>query len=112
MLTADEFKRLQRELIRDILYLEFMRYHPEKNQYQTITEADFCHHLLYNANITTKKKTKLMKRVEKKFKNSQGISFEEFKNFYYVLFGGADLERAMFFLDTEQNGVTSEEFSR
>ena len=40
----------------------------------------------------------------------QGVTFEEFKNFYYVLFGGADLERAMFFLDTEKNGVTRDEF--
>ena len=28
-----------------------------------------------------------------------------FKQFYYVLFGGSDLERAMFFLDAEKKGV-------
>ena len=36
---------------------------------------------------------------------SEGISFDNFKTFYNVLFGGADLERAMFFLDNKNNGV-------
>ena len=34
------------------------------------------------------------------------------KNFYNVLFGGADLERAMFYLDTEGRGVNREEFAK
>ena len=34
-----------------------------------------------------------------------GVTFEMFKAFYYVLFGGSDLERAMFFLDKEKRGV-------
>ena len=41
-----------------------------------------------------------------------GISFNAFKNFYNVLFGGADLERAMFYLDTEGRGVNREEFAK
>lgn len=108
-LDISQFKRLQRELIRDVLFLEFRRYRPDPKS-QTIDELDFCHHLLYNANIPSKKKAKMLKRVEKAFKDSPGVTFDEFKNFYYVLFGGADLERAMFFLDTEKNGVTKEEF--
>ena len=44
-------------------------------------------------------------RVKHDVKTCNGITFEEFKNFYHVLFGGSDLERAMFFLDTEKSGV-------
>ena len=44
-------------------------------------------------------------RVKKEGNVGKGITFEGFKCFYNVLFGGADLERAMFFLDTEKNGI-------
>ena len=46
-----------------------------------------------------------IKRVQKGVKGARGVTFEDFKNFYNVLFGGSDLERAMFFLDTEKNGI-------
>ena len=55
----------------------------------------------------------MIKLVEAEFKGkSNGISFESFKTFYNVLFGGADLERAMFFLDSENQGVTRDEFGK
>ena len=44
-------------------------------------------------------------RVERCMKHDKGVTFDQFKNFYKVLFGGSDLERAMFFLDTEKCGV-------
>ena len=48
----------------------------------------------------------MIKMVADKFHGkSEGISFDNFKTFYNVLFGGADLERAMFFLDNKNNGV-------
>merc|ERR1712004_285589 len=77
-----------------------------------ISETDFCRHLLYSANISQKKKEKMIKMVAERFQGEKegGISFESFKTFYYVLFGGADLKRAMFFLDKKNNGVTREEF--
>ena len=54
----------------------------------------------------------MIKRVAEEFKgeNAKGISFDSFLTFYNVLFGGADLERAMFFLDEEHFGVTRDEF--
>ncbi len=110
VMTKEEFIRIQRDLISDVLYLEFRRYTKEESDQQSIDEVDFCKHLLYNAHIPNKKKARLLKRVEKKFKSTDGVSFQDFKNFYYVLFGGADLERAMFFLDAEKKGVTREEF--
>ncbi len=42
----------------------------------------------------------------------QGISFPDFKNFCYILYGGADLERAIMFRHGETNGVTREEFHK
>ncbi len=111
VVTREDFIRIQNDLISDVLFLEFRRYTPIDVGTQNISEADFCRHLLYNAHIPTKKKNKMVKRVEKKYHNKkEGIGFHDFKNFYYVLFGGADLERAMFFLDAEKKGVTREEF--
>ena len=43
--------------------------------------------------------------MKKEANVGKGITFDAFKCFYNVLFGGADLERAMFFLDTEKNGI-------
>ena len=111
VLTKQDFMRLQSDLINDILFLEFRRYKPVDAGGQSIAEVDFCHHLLYNAQIPSKKKKKMLKRVEKKFNGKVGVSFQDFKGFYYVLFGGADLERAMFFLDAEKKGVTRVEFN-
>ena len=55
-----------------------------------ISETDFCRHLLYSANISQKKKEKMIKMVAERFQDEKegGISFESFKTFYYVLFGG------------------------
>merc|ERR1711997_438086 len=76
---------------------------------EKMTEEDFCRHMLYTSSLTSKKKEKMLARVSKRFKGQgPGISFTSFKNFYNVLFGGADLERAMFYLDTEGRGVNRE----
>ncbi len=111
-ITRDDFFKVQRDLINDILFLEFHRYIPKGSSKKTISEMDFCRHLLYNTNVPLKKKEKMLKRIQKKFrgKGTLDIDFLDFKNFYYVLFGGADLERAMFFIDAEKRGVTREEF--
>ena len=61
--------------------------------------------------MTEKKKEHLIRRVAKKFGNSKGISYESFKSFYEVLFGGADFERALFLLDTKSRGVSRKEFA-
>ncbi len=112
VMTREEFMRIQRDLISDVLFLEFRRYTNENSNPQAIDEVQFGQHLLYNAHIPSKRKTKWLKRVEKKFKNTEGITFQDFKNFYYVLFGGADLERAMFFLNSSKKGVNREEFTQ
>jgi len=109
--TREDFYNLQTELIDNVLTLEYERYCPKDTN---MTEVDFCRHMLYSSNITNKRKEKMIQRVAKKFPsgNTTGISCASFKTFYHVLFGGADLERAMFFLDTEGRGVKKEEFTK
>jgi len=107
-INREKLHELQQQLMDDVLWLEFTRYSKDN---KTISEVDFCHHLLLCANITSKKKRKMINRVKKEGNVGKGITFEAFKCFYNVLFGGADLERAMFFLDTEKNGINSAEFT-
>merc|ERR1712110_132471 len=108
-LRKEDFVKLQADLISDVLEMEFTRYAEDTTH--NISETDFCRHLLYSSSISQKKKEKMIKMVADKFHGkSEGISFENFKTFYNVLFGGADLERAMFFLDNKNNGVNREEF--
>jgi len=109
-LSKEDFIKLQTDLITDVLEMEFTRY--TKTTEDKMSETDFCRHLLYSSSISQKKKEKMIKQVELEFKGQEGlgISFEAFRRFYHVLFGGADLERAMFFLDTENQGVTRDEF--
>merc|ERR1712066_460499 len=108
-LKKEDFVKLQSDLISDVLEMEFTRYAEDTNH--NISETDFCRHLLYSSTISQKKKEKMIKMVSDEFEGkSKGITFESFKTFYNVLFGGADLERAMFFLDSEKQGVTSDEF--
>jgi len=106
-LNKDKFMKFQQDLMNDVLWLEFTRYSKDN---QTITDLDFCNHILLCANITSKKKKQMLNRVKKISKGSKGITFDMFKAFYYVLFGGSDLERAMFFLDAEKKGVKRDEF--
>merc|ERR1711971_286721 len=110
-LTKADFVQLQANLIDDVLEMEFTRY--VKDTSEKISETDFCRHLLYFSAISQKKKEKMIKMVADEFDGkSKGITFESFKTFYNVLFGGADLERAMFFLDSENQGVSSDEFMK
>ena len=109
-LQKETFKELQSKLIDDVLSLEFTRY---CSKTEMMSEEDFCRHMLYTSSLTSKKREKMLARVSKRFKGKgPGISFTSFKNFYNVLFGGADLERAMFYLDTEGRGVNREEFAK
>lgn len=111
VVSKDQFLRFQRDLISDVLFLEFQRYKPLPNT-DNISEVDFARHILYNAHITSKRKAKMLKRVEKAFKNGPGISFMDFKNFCYILYGGVDLERAILFRHGETSGVSRDEFHK
>jgi len=101
-LQKETFKDLQSKLIDDVLSLEFTRY---CSKTEKMTEEDFCRHMLYTSSLTSKKKEKMLARVSKRFKGKgPGIAFTSFKNFYNVLFGGADLERAWTLKAEESTG--------
>ena len=112
-LVKEDFMAIQEKLIDEMLYLEYSTF--DKESKNSISEVDFCRNILYNANLPSKKKERMVRRVEKAFggSKSRGISFDQYRTFYHLLFGGSDLERAMFFLDTEseREGVNQAEFT-
>ena len=55
------FLKLQQDLMNDVLWLEFSRYSKDKN---TMTDLDFCNHILLCANITSKKKKQMVNYLQ------------------------------------------------
>lgn len=112
-ITKEEFYALQSNLLDEIIELQFAEYdkNSENPMDGRISEVDFCKFLLQTAKIPPKKKQNMLKRVEKRWPTQgRGVSRASFKNIYHVLAGGADLERALFYLDVEGIGVDHEEF--
>merc|ERR1711997_1082671 len=108
-ITKESFKQLQADLLEEMIELEFREY--DKDNSGRISESDLCKFLLKNTKIPPKKKTAMLKRVEKTWPaKARGVSLPSFKNLFYVLAGGAELERALFYLDVEGIGVDLEEF--
>jgi len=104
-----DIKKLQHDLLEEIIELEFSEY--DKDGSGRISESDLCKFLLKNTKIPPKKKAQMLKKVEKMWPSkARGISLPSFKNLFYVLAGGAELERALFYLDVEGIGVDMEEF--
>ena len=60
-LTKEKFLELQQELMEDVLWLEFTRYCKDG---ETISDVDFCNHLLACANITSKKKKQMVRLMD------------------------------------------------
>ena len=110
-ITKDSFKKLQDDLLEEIIEIEFREY--DKENTGRISETDLCRFLLKNTKIPPKKKNAMLKRVEKTWPSkARGISLPSFKNLFYVLAGGGELERALFFLDVEGIGVDVDEFRK
>jgi len=110
-LTREKFRKLHRDLLEEIIHLEFMAF--DKEGSGRISEADFVRFLLANGKITPKRKATLIKKIEKKWPSKgRGISYPSFKSFFFVLAGSVELERALFFLDVEGIGVDKEEFRK
>ena len=110
-ISRADIKKLQADLLEEIIELEFSEY--DKDGSGRISESDLCKFLLKNTKIPPKKKAAMLKRVEKMWPSkARGISLPSFKNLFYVLAGGAELERALFYLDVEGIGVDMEEFRK
>lgn len=110
-ISRDEFRKLQKDLLDEIIELEFNEF--DKEGSGTISEGAFCRFLLNKTKIPPSQKAKMLKRVDTIWpKKARGISFQSFKNFFLVLASGTELERGLFFLDVENIGVELEEFRK
>ena len=57
-ITKEKFLQFQHDLMRDIFWLEFTRYSKDG---KTISDKDFCNHILLCANFTSKKKKHMVR---------------------------------------------------
>lgn len=95
-LTIEKFLEFQHQLQKEILSLEFLRKGPDDKG--NISEADFTELLLAYAGYPPKKKTKMIKRVKKQFKdNAQGISRDDYLKFFHFLNNINDVDTALTF---------------
>ncbi|XP_059469930.1 calcium uptake protein 1 homolog, mitochondrial-like isoform X2 [Neocloeon triangulifer] len=95
-LTIEKFLDFQHQLQREILSLEFQRKGPGENG--NISEADFTELLLAYAGYPQKKKTRMIKRVKKRFRDSNvGISKEDYLKFFHFLNNINDVDTALTF---------------
>ncbi|XP_075233686.1 calcium uptake protein 1 homolog, mitochondrial-like isoform X2 [Lycorma delicatula] len=95
-LTIEKFLEFQQQLQREILNLEFQRKNPDENG--NISEADFTELLLAYAGYAPKKKSRIIKRVKKVFKeNAQGISRDDYLKFFHFLNNINDVDTALTF---------------
>uniref|UniRef100_A0A1B6E3W6 EF-hand domain-containing protein n=1 Tax=Clastoptera arizonana TaxID=38151 RepID=A0A1B6E3W6_9HEMI len=95
-LTIEKFLDFQRQLQREILSLEFQRKNPDENG--NISEADFTELLLAYAGYPPKKKSRMIKRVKKRFReHAQGISRDDYLKFFHFLNNINDVDTALTF---------------
>ncbi|KAK4322008.1 hypothetical protein Pmani_007227 [Petrolisthes manimaculis] len=96
-LTIEKFLFFQQQLQQEILSLEFRRKGP--NEAGLINEAEFAELLLAYGGYPTNKKARMLKRVKKAFKGeaSQGISREDYLNFFHFLNNINDVDTALTF---------------
>ncbi|KAL7305825.1 hypothetical protein TKK_0002070 [Trichogramma kaykai] len=95
-LKIEKFLEFQEQLQREILSLEFERKAPDENGY--ISEVAFTELLLAYAGFSEKKKSRIVKRVKKVFKDcSQGIQKEDYLKFYRFLSNINDVDTALTF---------------
>ena len=58
-ITKEKFFKFQQDLMNDIFWLEFTRYSKDG---KTMSDKDFCNHLLLCANFTSKKKKQMVRK--------------------------------------------------
>ena len=57
-LVKEDFLAIQEKLIDEMLYLEYSTF--DKESKNSISEVDFCRNILYNANLPSKKKERMV----------------------------------------------------
>lgn len=95
-MTVDKFCAFQDQLNREILFLEFSRYDPENGK---ISGKDFARSLLAFVGFKDTRGKKMMKRVKKAFsdKESCGITFQEYMDFYHAMLFVNNIDTALNF---------------
>ncbi|XP_071503457.1 calcium uptake protein 1, mitochondrial-like [Diadema antillarum] len=94
-LTFEQFNEFQQKLRLDLLKLEFRRYDPEDGR---ITERSLAKLLLVYANLPKQRRSRMLKRVKKKFEeDEQGVTFEEFVALQAFLRNISDVDTALSF---------------
>ncbi|KAL0270498.1 UNVERIFIED_CONTAM: hypothetical protein PYX00_007894 [Menopon gallinae] len=95
-LTIEKFLEFQQQLQKEILSLEFQRKNPDSSG--NITEADFTELLLAYAGYPAKKKSRMLKRVKKTFRDhGKGISRDDYLKFFHFLNNINDVDTALTF---------------
>ncbi|XP_050543005.1 calcium uptake protein 1 homolog, mitochondrial [Daktulosphaira vitifoliae] len=95
-LTIEKFLDFQQQLQNEILGLEFLRKEPSDDG--TITEVEFTDLLLAYAGYPPKKKSRLIKRVKKVFKDKKkGIHQDDYLKFFHFLNNINDVDTALTF---------------
>ncbi|XP_034940690.1 calcium uptake protein 1 homolog, mitochondrial [Chelonus insularis] len=95
-LTIEKFLDFQEQLQKEILNLEFERRNPDTNG--NISEIDFTELLLAYAGYPEHKKTKMIKRVKKTFKeNAKGVNKDDYLKFFHFLNNINDVDTALTF---------------
>jgi len=109
--SKEEFKKLQIDLLNELIELQFLEY--DKENTGVITELDFAQFLLKNGKIPKKKKASMIKNVKSQWPSkAKGVTLQEFKDFFAILASGGELERALYYLDVEGSGVDQAEFRK
>uniref|UniRef100_A0A8C5QAW5 Calcium uptake protein 1, mitochondrial n=1 Tax=Leptobrachium leishanense TaxID=445787 RepID=A0A8C5QAW5_9ANUR len=93
-LTIKNFLEFQRKLQHDVLKLEFERQDPVDGR---ITERQFGSMLLAYSGVQSKKLTLMLKQLKKRFKDGEGLTFEEVENFFTFLKNINDVDTALSF---------------
>ncbi|XP_056386430.1 calcium uptake protein 1, mitochondrial [Hyla sarda] len=93
-LTIKNFLEFQRKLQHDVLKLEFERQDPVNGR---ITERQFGSMLLAYSGVQSKKLTLMLKQLKKRFKDGEGLGFEEVENFFTFLKNINDVDTALSF---------------
>lgn len=97
-LTVKEFLDFQSELSKEVLRIEFERYDANFDKEGHISEKDFASILITYAGYPESKKSRMVKRVKRKYKDEgKGIAFEEYVNFWKFLKSVNDVDTALSF---------------
>lgn len=94
-LTVEKFLDFQKQLLFEILKIEYDRY--DKKDNGNISERDFAHSIIVYTGHTFAKRAKLLKKIRKSSFQAPGISFTDYQSFYKVLKHVNDIDVALVF---------------